>query len=471
MSLKVWLPLIKNTKNYGTDKIIFDVYRAAQDSSGKIGSCYSFSNYANLKYTNFNMDQSKWTISAWIYMSAIPTGTSYVISLSGGNGSVANHALALVIQADTGAIRATTNSNFAVNEINTNGWALNTWTHAAATFDGTTVKLYINGKFVNEASNTPTATQKTNLVIGARSNASDGSTTSYSFTGKLNDVRIYDECLGTARIEEIAQGLILHYKLDKLINDRITDSSGYGNHGEIVGELEISNDTPRYQSSIFFNSAPYIRKTNFIFTINTWTISCWEKKTSSVTNAYETICGLTRDNGADANKKFSLYIYNNKVGFVGEATSHSNLATLDNSLWHHICLTNSAGTYKYYIDGVLNSTYTNSNNLTNCTDFVVGGRAAVEDAASIGTPWGGNISDIRMYCTALDADAIRQLYEVSAKVDNKQNLHTFELVENDNTILITKKGHLKCSELEEEDGTTKFFKTDKTIHTQQIVEN
>ena len=49
-----------------------------------------------------------------------------------------------------------------------------------------------------------------------------------------------------------------------------------------------------------------------------------------------------------------------------------------------------------------------------------------------GTNYSSNnysISDFRIYCTALDADAVRQLYELGAKIDNKQNLHTFELIE------------------------------------------
>jgi hypothetical protein len=46
-----------------------------------------------------------------------------------------------------------------------------------------------------------------------------------------------------------------------------------------------------------------------------------------------------------------------------------------------------------------------------------------------------NMSDFRVYCTALDADAIRQLYEVGAKVDNKGNLHTFEIKETNKNLL------------------------------------
>jgi len=38
--------------------------------------------------------------------------------------------------------------------------------------------------------------------------------TPYYFTGKINDVRIYDHALSTKEVEEIAKGLVLHYKLD-----------------------------------------------------------------------------------------------------------------------------------------------------------------------------------------------------------------------------------------------------------------
>lgn len=36
----------------------------------------------------------------------------------------------------------------------------------------------------------------------------------YPYYGSLNDFRIYDHCLSPFEIKEIAQGLILHYKLD-----------------------------------------------------------------------------------------------------------------------------------------------------------------------------------------------------------------------------------------------------------------
>jgi len=80
-----------------------------------------------------------------------------------------------------------------------------------------------------------------------------------------------------------------------------------------------------------------------------------------------------------------------------------------------------------------------------------------------------DISDFRIYCTTLSADDILQLYHTSAKVDNKQNLHTFELIENNSKIQINKRGQTLCNELEE-DTATKFYKTDQIIETNEIIE-
>ena len=193
----------------------------------------------------------------------------------------------------------------------------------------------------------------------------------------------------------------------------IYDISGFNNNGILTGSVSYVETTPKYNLATIFDNGSFIKKTDMNFTSNSWTASCWFQKTSSVNNAYETMLGLTRGNGADANKKFSLYIYDNKIGCVGETTSSANITTFDASLWHHACLVKNEGSFTYYLDGTSIKTFSNSTNLTDCTDFVVGGRAAVEDAASIGTPWGGNLSDVRLYATALTTTQVQELYKNS----------------------------------------------------------
>ena len=112
---------------------------------------------------------------------------------------------------------------------------------------------------------------------------------------------------------------------------------------------------------------------------------------------------------------------------MAEGTSKSS--SYDKTLWHHVCLVNNNKSYTYYLDGVSIITFTNSNCLTDCTDFVVGGRAAVENAATIGAQWGGYISDVRFYATTLTLSQVQELYNTSALVDNAGNVYSRELVQ------------------------------------------
>jgi hypothetical protein len=74
--------------------------------------------------------------------------------------------------------------------------ALNTWTHLAATFDGTTLRLYVNGV---EVASTPAAgsiaASTGALRIGGHAVASEW------FRGRIDDVRVYSRALAAAEIE------------------------------------------------------------------------------------------------------------------------------------------------------------------------------------------------------------------------------------------------------------------------------
>ena len=76
------------------------------------------------------------------------------------------------------------------------------WMHVAATWDGTTMSLYVNGildttKVVSMAPASNTA----NAVIGANNSGSD------KFSGSLDDIRIYRRALAAEEVLELAAGL------------------------------------------------------------------------------------------------------------------------------------------------------------------------------------------------------------------------------------------------------------------------
>lgn len=82
--------------------------------------------------------------------------------------------------------------------------ALNTWHHLAATWDGTTARVYVNGAEVDSGPYTGSvagalATDTRPIYIGGRP-------TSDNFAGNLYDVRVFDSKLTTIQIQRIMNG-------------------------------------------------------------------------------------------------------------------------------------------------------------------------------------------------------------------------------------------------------------------------
>jgi len=89
---------------------------------------------------------------------------------------------------------------------------------------------------------------------------------------------------------------------------------------------------------------------------------------------------------------------------------------------------------KIYIDGIEppNSAVTFSADTIkygNNVPLIISGEAK----ASLTTPYNslqeGNISDVRIYCTPLLDNDIKLLYNNSMRIDNLNNVHTYEFIE------------------------------------------
>lgn len=91
----------------------------------------------------------------------------------------------------------------------------NTWSHLAGTFNGSTLKLFINGKLNNTLAASGVSSTTTNqLWLGAyRDN-----TTLNRLNGKLNDVRLYTRCLSDAEVALLASQHGIGLKPERLRN-------------------------------------------------------------------------------------------------------------------------------------------------------------------------------------------------------------------------------------------------------------
>ncbi len=82
----------------------------------------------------------------------------------------------------------------------TTDWKIGEWYHFAGTFDGKTLRVYINGKLDGEApNNTPIAPSDLELWIGGDDN---GRPTDW-FPGKIDEVRLYKKVLTEADIQRV----------------------------------------------------------------------------------------------------------------------------------------------------------------------------------------------------------------------------------------------------------------------------
>ena len=91
-------------------------------------------------------------------------------------------------------------SNSANDYESTTDLSLNTWTHVAAVFNGSTVKFYVNGSLTNTQSASVTMdTATTGFVIGSSNN------NERYFDGSLDELRVYDRAISDDEVAQLAQ--------------------------------------------------------------------------------------------------------------------------------------------------------------------------------------------------------------------------------------------------------------------------
>lgn len=216
MSLRVWLPLNGDLKNYGASNTNLSSGNATYDSSGKIGGCYSFNGSSNfLKYdysiTEFSVN-TKYSITAWVYLANTPNespiiGTdSYHWTLYFKNESTIGFTCWDASGSHTNNLTGTVYSGEASLK--------NAWHHLALTWDGNKIKFYLDGiksssELTLNASGS-TLTRSYGICVGGKIYAWS---VKY-FGGKINDVRIYDHCLSPDEVKEISKALVLYYPLN-----------------------------------------------------------------------------------------------------------------------------------------------------------------------------------------------------------------------------------------------------------------
>jgi hypothetical protein len=167
---------------------------ATWSPSGKYGNALSFngtSNRVDIVDSSSLHLSSAMTLAAWVNPTLVSSVWQDVIY----KGSVNYYLMASSSNGGSpgggGTFGGSTQGTFAPTPL-----TANTWTYLAATYDGSAIRLYVNGTLVSTTAKTGAITSSSNLLqIG-------GNTISGQyFSGKIDEIRIYNRSLTQAEIQ------------------------------------------------------------------------------------------------------------------------------------------------------------------------------------------------------------------------------------------------------------------------------
>lgn len=212
MSLQVWLPLSGELVNQGLDgQVLTNSNVTLNATNGKIGTyCASFNGSSSRLSATYTtpVPLTQGSLACWAKFNSFPASNAYGTIIRYGNTTgYQNCRLGLYLEY-TNRINVIINGSTVGGNIYTHSLSTGVWYHLCATFNGTIVKLYLNGiQVLSKTASQGSATADVSQLDIGGTNAS-------FLNGYLNDVRIYNHCLSVKEVRELSKALVLHYKLD-----------------------------------------------------------------------------------------------------------------------------------------------------------------------------------------------------------------------------------------------------------------
>ena len=197
----------------------------------------------------------------------------------------------------------------------------------------------------------------------------------------------------------------------------IQDCSGYSNNATITGTTNLVTSSARYNYSISMNNvntSNHIESiSDLILPTDAITATCWVKAAKATNHVIFVFPQL----------EFGTL---NSLGYVNLSSAPGfTLTNFKDNDWNFIVVIRQGTTYKLYINGII-ETQNGANNyyLHNGNKLYLLNRNYNNNYAG-----NANISDFRIYATALSEEDILDLYHTPMSIDNKGNIYTRELVE------------------------------------------
>lgn len=205
-----------------------------------------------------------------------------------------------------------------------------------------------------------------------------------------------------------------------LYGTTLYDTSGYLSTATPSGTIGYSSDSPRYDGSYVFSDTSHFKLTQPLVSPSQFTCSFWVRPMSLGSYAIVT----SNYNNPSSGFWIAVNCEGSGLWFYNGSYARSNKGLLTLNTWYHACLVFKDGVFTWYQNGEAAGT----------TDLSSKSKTlGIADTIGIGnsytgtqwnTKFNGNISDFRMYSTALSATDVKELYNTPISLTNTGTLMT-----------------------------------------------
>ncbi|QQS44626.1 hypothetical protein IPM65_03440 [Candidatus Roizmanbacteria bacterium] len=300
---------------------------------------------------NTSLRPNRLTISFWANTSSLASNDQKTIT-KGATSSQETYIVGPYFGTWRFVLRDTSYSIYALSA--GSGITTSTWEHVTATYDGDYMRIYLNGELSNsvQIGDKDLSQSTTNLGIGGPVD-----TTSYNYSGEVDEVRIYNRALSSSEIKTLYQwapGPVIYYDFDQGTGTTaVNDRSGNGRSGTMQNFSNSAWKDGKYGKGLLFDgSSTYVGVTSPSLPTADFTYSFWANFKDIAVGGNEAVL----DTGGN---EFTIIITDGSFNIHTNGSWRTYTPTnVTTNTWNYVTVSRSGSTISVYLNGELENTAT-----------------------------------------------------------------------------------------------------------------
>lgn len=287
------------------------------------------------------------------------------------------------------------------------------WSHVAATYDGITLRLYLDGELDAEvASPGLIAASTSDFLVGVTPSGLG------AFDGSIDEIRVYSQALSAEDIAEL-HGLIGHWRLDEVAGaTTAVDETVFAQDGIYHATPTLEEESP-YPSDVVrtaarFEPGQYVQVPAAehleVGTDNAdFSVAYWLRNNRESSVQWREV---VKKHASGRERTFAMWLspYDERL-YSRISTDHSwnegatyTNASFDIGVWRHVAYVKRGSQLRIYVDGVLDQS-------ANLNGAVFSNNGSLHFGVR-GTSWRSDVSidDFRLYSRALNDWEVAELH-------------------------------------------------------------